>query len=339
MKNIRILFLAGSLVFALTAFAQKETVTLTTPDGTATVSSQNGTVTYTTQDGSTTASIAATAGNEQKTKTDSYDPLIPQLFAFDKENNVFAGINNTDNTIDLIRITGDKMERYNSILVDVVARRHDTHHIYRPKSVAIYENYIVFLASHRDSCYLAVLDMQGNAMQKLVFGGEASAFSYSHEARELYISGETAEGYDVIALNARNGMNNIALDDAAAMHYRKAKKSEVIKDMDPYGIGMAVIAMSVVFLGLLLLYLVFKYVGKVLVGRQNVRKKSVLQREEIVSVGDTSGAVYAAISAAIHMYNDEQHDEENAVLTINKVSRTYSPWSSKIHGLNTYFKR
>jgi hypothetical protein len=52
-----------------------------------------------------------------------------------------------------------------------------------------------------------------------------------------------------------------------------------------------------------------------------------------------ANGVYAAIAAAIYLYGEELHDVENTVLTINKVSRTYSPWSSKIHGLNTYFKR
>ena len=36
---------------------------------------------------------------------------------------------------------------------------------------------------------------------------------------------------------------------------------------------------------------------------------------------------------AIHLYYAEIHDKEDAVLTINKISRTYSPWSSKIYGL------
>ena len=56
-------------------------------------------------------------------------------------------------------------------------------------------------------------------------------------------------------------------------------------------------------------------------------------------VGDISGDVLAAITAAIYLYSEELHDVENTVLTINRVSRTYSPWSSKIHGLNTYFRR
>ena len=54
---------------------------------------------------------------------------------------------------------------------------------------------------------------------------------------------------------------------------------------------------------------------------------------------DTSGQVsaetYAAISMAMHLYkiDNEAHDFEDTILTINKVSRTYSPWSSKIYTL------
>lgn len=44
--------------------------------------------------------------------------------------------------------------------------------------------------------------------------------------------------------------------------------------------------------------------------------------------------VSAAIAAAIHLYLDEIHDKESRIVTIRKVSRTYSPWSSKIYGLN-----
>lgn len=44
--------------------------------------------------------------------------------------------------------------------------------------------------------------------------------------------------------------------------------------------------------------------------------------------------VSAAIAAAIHLYLDDIHDKESRVMTIRKVSKTYSPWSSKIYGLN-----
>ncbi|MEX2603703.1 MAG: OadG family protein [Gracilimonas sp.] len=46
-----------------------------------------------------------------------------------------------------------------------------------------------------------------------------------------------------------------------------------------------------------------------------------------------SGEVNAAISAAIHMYVNESHDQEHTILTIDKVSRRYSPWSSKIYSV------
>jgi len=39
---------------------------------------------------------------------------------------------------------------------------------------------------------------------------------------------------------------------------------------------------------------------------------------------------------AIHLYYSEIHDKESEILTIDKVSRTYSPWSSKIYGLRQF---
>jgi glutaconyl-CoA/methylmalonyl-CoA decarboxylase subunit delta len=48
--------------------------------------------------------------------------------------------------------------------------------------------------------------------------------------------------------------------------------------------------------------------------------------------------VSAAIAAAVYLYLDEVHDKESGVMTIRKVSRTYSPWSSKIYGLNIFKK-
>jgi len=48
---------------------------------------------------------------------------------------------------------------------------------------------------------------------------------------------------------------------------------------------------------------------------------------------DVNGEIAAIISAALHLYKEEHHDLENTVLTIDKVSKAYSPWSSKIYGL------
>ena len=88
---------------------------------------------------------------------------------------------------------------------------------------------------------------------------------------------------------------------------------------------------------LIALYMLFKKKAKNT--QDDNTKTSELVGSSHNGCNDIEGEIYAAIAAAIHLYNEELHDEENTVLTINRISRTYSPWSSKIQGLNTYFNR
>ena len=46
-----------------------------------------------------------------------------------------------------------------------------------------------------------------------------------------------------------------------------------------------------------------------------------------------TGEENAAIATALYLFFAELHDEEKYVMTIRKVSRNYSPWSSKIYGV------
>ncbi len=41
----------------------------------------------------------------------------------------------------------------------------------------------------------------------------------------------------------------------------------------------------------------------------------------------------AAIATALHLYFSELHDEESNVITIKRIERRYSPWSSKIYSV------
>lgn len=50
--------------------------------------------------------------------------------------------------------------------------------------------------------------------------------------------------------------------------------------------------------------------------------------------GDIPSADIVAIAMALHMYYDEAHDNESNIITIKHIERRYSPWSSKIYGLN-----
>ncbi len=47
----------------------------------------------------------------------------------------------------------------------------------------------------------------------------------------------------------------------------------------------------------------------------------------------------AAIAMALHLYYDEAHDKESEIITIKTAVRRYSPWNSKIYGLNNYLPR
>lgn len=115
---------------------------------------------------------------------------------------------------------------------------------------------------------------------------------------------------------------------------QKISAGDKFVEMDPSGIGMTVIAMFVVFTSLALLYFIFSFTGG-LFKRQAARVKSIQLEGGNVKVNteELSGEVSAAIAMALHLFQSELHDEENTVLTIKKVARTYSPWSSKIYTL------
>lgn len=108
-----------------------------------------------------------------------------------------------------------------------------------------------------------------------------------------------------------------------------------IKKMDPYGIIMAVTAMTVVFLSLILLYVMFKNIGKYNIKKSRARSEVATAITGKPKVANVSAEIYAAIATALHAYNQdsEAHDIENTILTINKVTKNYSPWSSKIYTL------
>ena len=118
-------------------------------------------------------------------------------------------------------------------------------------------------------------------------------------------------------------------------------KMEKFEEHDSAGIGMSISAMSVVFCGLILLFIAFKVVGKVAVNlsKRNAMKAKGIDKVEAKELSQAPGEVYAAISMALHEMQDEVHDVEETVLTITRVKRIYSPWSSKIYTLRENHNR
>ncbi len=101
-----------------------------------------------------------------------------------------------------------------------------------------------------------------------------------------------------------------------------------------------IVGYSVVFAALVLLYFVFFSISKIL----NMKtRRELLKKGKIKSVDeqveDISGEVNAAISMALHLHFSEMHDEESYISTIKRVSRIYSPWSSKIYNVRNSFNR
>ncbi len=95
---------------------------------------------------------------------------------------------------------------------------------------------------------------------------------------------------------------------------------------------------GIVFFALVVLVAVFMLVPKLYAYtvKDRLRRQGKLAPNEQVSDKDlqVSGDVNAAIALSLYMYFNELHDEESNVITIKKIERRYSPWSSKIYGMN-----
>jgi glutaconyl-CoA/methylmalonyl-CoA decarboxylase subunit delta len=103
-------------------------------------------------------------------------------------------------------------------------------------------------------------------------------------------------------------------------------------------ITIALVGYFIVFSALVCLVAVFLNLPKLLTldARRRLRKQKGLDNAvETTDITQVSGEENAAIALALHLFMNEIHDEESNIITIRKVSRTYSPWSSKIYGLNT----
>ena len=97
---------------------------------------------------------------------------------------------------------------------------------------------------------------------------------------------------------------------------------------------IVVLGYMIVFLALVVLYVVFRYimplVFKINMYRRAAREGRALDDSEKHVL---TGEVNAAIAVALYLYFDEIHDYESNVITIKKVSKSYSPWNSKLYNM------
>lgn len=124
----------------------------------------------------------------------------------------------------------------------------------------------------------------------------------------------------------------------------KNDKIEQFAEKDENGFAMTLMAMGIVFSALIILCVCFKAISSIGAGKQ-ARNKLIASGVEnpVVTTkerheGVDSGEEIAAIVMALHEHLNS-HDNESHVLTINKVKRAYSPWSSKIYNMRQIPKR
>lgn len=102
---------------------------------------------------------------------------------------------------------------------------------------------------------------------------------------------------------------------------------------------ITIVGISIVFSALSITALVVTGIAKLI---KKIQLRTAHQKDKNKGASspmkndDISGEINAAISMALHMYFAQVHDQESTVLTIDRVPRPYSPWSSKIYNIRKH---
>lgn len=103
-----------------------------------------------------------------------------------------------------------------------------------------------------------------------------------------------------------------------------------------FGVMLSVVGYIIVLSALAFLFGVYMLIPKLLNAytqhRLHRQGKKCAEQDTL----ELSGLESAAIAAAVHHILSELHDLESGEITIKKVSKKYSPWSSKIYSMNNY---
>ncbi|MBO7101784.1 MAG: OadG family protein [Bacteroidales bacterium] len=263
---------------------------------------------------------------------------VPQMGAF-------VAVDSVECSVHLVAVVDDqRLDTVGCFKTDNTHKRHDLKNILRPVSVSALGDYIIVLASAvNDTAYVAILDRDMNELARRSFNSPMYAMHIA--PGKIFIVGRNPYGYDINIIPIEDcPVKAFAEGEMLSHHYRVAKQAEKIKHSDPAGIGLAAVAVAVVFLALVCIFLLISGSGKLITSTEERRKKKEAQPKSgkgIKPVSEGSSTqnmeVYAAIAAAIHLYNDELHDEENTVITIQKVEREWTPWNAKYYNMNHYF--
>ncbi len=115
-----------------------------------------------------------------------------------------------------------------------------------------------------------------------------------------------------------------------------------ISKISTEGIIITILGYTVVFAALVFLFIIINNIKNLLnlnLRKQLKREGKIKEDSNDKKESELTGEINAAVATALYLFFEEAHDLENTVLTIKKVQRPYSPWSSKIYGLRQFPKR
>ena len=254
------------------------------------------------------------------------------------QKDAFLAIDSVECTVHLIKVMDGRIDTAASFKTDNTYKRHDLKNILRPVSVGFMGDFCVVLASAvNDTAYVALLDDDFNVVARRDF--RSPMYAMHIVPGRMTIVGRNPYGYDINIIPVSGCPKDFAETEILSHHYRVAKQAEKIKSSDPVGVGLTAVAVAVVFLALVCISLILQGSGKLMSGMDEKKKSKKETKKPIGAIASASNddEVFAAIAAAIHLYNDELHDEEDAVITIQKVEREWTPWNAKFYNMNQYF--
>ncbi len=108
-------------------------------------------------------------------------------------------------------------------------------------------------------------------------------------------------------------------------------------DIDTSNYTIAIVGYIIVFLALVILYFVFSNMPKFLRLSFKIRGRRKNKEDYKDDFPEfLTGQENAAIATAVYLYFSQLHDEESTKMTIKKIKKDYSPWSSKVHSINSF---
>jgi len=194
-----------------------------------------------------------------------------------------------------------------------------------------------FVLTPGEDNWIAIYDADGKTLIDSVTVPAALPAGCSYARNEDGVIGDNAWS---IRTGSTEKSNDYITPSSANVIKDANPKIGEFHDKDEHGFAMTIMAMGIVFSALLVLCLAFYCIGMIgkYFSRLNKARATGVDVTEVPVDEHDSGEEIAAIVMALHEHLNA-HDKESTVLTINKVKRAYSPWSSKIYGLREIPKR